>query len=170
MKKPLLLIKSGFTLIEIILVIVVITILMTATMRFGSSRIVDLKAQSLKEQFVGYYNEIYSQNMTSSFRDQIKYQTLTMTFETGFQYHTNNNIPVIEPKFSVIEFTGRMLDAQLLSSVDITFVPYVFGCTIASAGTTGDMFSFKLYVPENGKQYCFEIASETCKLIEKRCN
>jgi prepilin-type N-terminal cleavage/methylation domain-containing protein len=169
MKKTFVLIKSGFTLIEIILVIVVITILMTATMKFGSNRIIDLKSQSLKEHFIGYYNELYSQNITSSFRDQTKYQTLTMTFKTGFQYYTNNNVPIIEPKFSVIEFTGLMLDTQLLSSVDITLVPYVFGCTIASAGTTGDLFSFRLLVPENGKQYCFEIASETCKLIEKRC-
>jgi len=74
--------KKGFTLIEMVIVLVVIGILMAATMKFGSGRIVDLKAQSLKEDFIGWYNEIYSQNMTSSFRDGIKYTTLTVGFQS----------------------------------------------------------------------------------------
>ncbi|MEI7557408.1 MAG: type II secretion system protein [bacterium] len=52
MKKLFILSKKGFTLIEMLIVIVVVSILMTAVMRFGSSRISDLKAQSLKEEFV----------------------------------------------------------------------------------------------------------------------
>lgn len=78
--------KRGFTLIEMMIVLLVVGILMAATMRFGSNRIVDLKAQSIKEQFVGYYNDIYSQNMTSSFRDGKKYQTLTVVMTTGIYY------------------------------------------------------------------------------------
>ena len=74
--------KKAFTLIEMVIVLVIIGILMAATMRFGSNRIVDLKAQSIKEQFVGWYNEIYSQNMTSSFRDGKKYQRLTVVLDT----------------------------------------------------------------------------------------
>jgi prepilin-type N-terminal cleavage/methylation domain-containing protein len=81
--------KKGFTLIEMMIVLVIIGILMAATMRFGSGRIVDLKAQSLKEQFVGYYNEIYSQNMTSSFRDGKKYQVLTISFGSGTWYQVD---------------------------------------------------------------------------------
>ena len=89
MKKALVLIKSGFTLIEMLIVLVVIGILMAATMRFGSGRIVDLKAQSIKEQFVGYYNDLYSQNMTSSFRDGKKYQHLALNFGSGILYQVD---------------------------------------------------------------------------------
>jgi prepilin-type N-terminal cleavage/methylation domain-containing protein len=74
--------KKAFTLIEMVIVLLVVGVLMAATMRFGSGRIVDLKAQSIKEQFVGYYNEIYGQNMTSSFRDGKKYEQLTVILHT----------------------------------------------------------------------------------------
>jgi prepilin-type N-terminal cleavage/methylation domain-containing protein len=78
--------KKGFTLIEMAVVLLIIGILMAATMRFGSGRIVDLKAQSTKEQFIGRYNDLYSQNMTSSFRNGKKYETLTIVMNTGVYY------------------------------------------------------------------------------------
>jgi prepilin-type N-terminal cleavage/methylation domain-containing protein len=96
--------KKGFTLLEMVIVLLVIGILMAATMRFGSGRIVDLKAQSIKEQFVGYYNDLYSQNMTSSFRDGQKYQTLTVVLTTGIYYlldtiaQMNTRLPNMEIK------------------------------------------------------------------------
>ncbi|MCX6823787.1 MAG: type II secretion system protein [candidate division SR1 bacterium] len=162
--------KKGFTLIEMMIVLVIIGVLMAATMRFGSNRITDLKAQSLKEQFVGYYNEIYGQNMTSSFRDGKKYQTLVVSFESGMWYKIDQGPFVVEPKLSALTFHELLLDDQTTDHINLTFVPYRLGCFITSSqGTTGDLFSFQVYMPENGKQYCFEIKSETCKLIEQRC-
>jgi len=162
--------KKGFTLIEMLIVLVIIGILMAATMKFWSNRIVDLKAQSLKEQFVGYYNEIYSQNLTSSFRDTIKYQKLTITFQSWVRYQVDQRPFVIEPKLSALTFRQFMLDGQETNSLQIVFTPYTLSCAlIGSQWTTGQLFAFQTYVPENGKQYCFEIKSETCKLIETHC-
>ncbi len=162
--------KKGFTLIEIVIVLVVIGILMAATMRFGSGRIVDLKAQSLKEDFVGYYNEIYNQNMTSSYRDQKHYQGLTMSFNSGMSFQIDDNPVLVAPHISVLTFRGLILDTQTVSSsVQIQLVPYILWCILSSQGITGNIFSFQLYVPQNDKQYCFEIKSETCKLVEIRC-
>lgn len=158
--------KKGFTLIEMVIVLLVVGILMAATMRFGSNRIVDLRAQSLKEQFIGYYNELYSQNMTSSFRDGKKYQQLTMTFETDMWYQVDWG----EKKLSPFVFRGLMLDSGEVWSVQIVFTPYVLWCPLVSDGNTGNVFTFQMYVAENAKQYCFEIKSETCKLIEQRCD
>jgi hypothetical protein len=67
-------------------------------------------------------------------------------------------------------FTGLALDTHPFPNIDITLVPYILWCTIASAWTTWSLFSFQLSIPKNGKQYCFEIKSETCKLVEIRCN
>ena len=117
--------KKGFTLIEIVIVLVVIGILMTATMRFGSGRIVDLKAQSLKEDFVGYYNELYNQNMTSSYRNEKQYKFLTMNFGTGMSYQLDSAPFVLEPNLSAVTFRELMLDAQKTSSVQIQLVPYM---------------------------------------------
>ena len=161
--------KKGFTLIEMVIVLLIIGILMAATMRFWSGRIVDLKAQSLKEQFVGYYNEFYGQNMTSSFRDGKKYQILTITFDTGIWYQVDQGPFVVEPKLSGLVFRQLMLDNQQVAMVNLQLTPYILWCSLTSQSTTGSTFSFETYVPENGKQYCFEIKAETCKLVETKC-
>lgn len=163
--------KKGFTLIEMAIVILVIGILMAATMRFGSGRITDLKAQSLKEQFVGWYNELYSQNMTSSFRDGKKYQQLTIVFTT-WAYYLVDKLPIpLDSTLSDIRIQNMRFDQEsvLVSVASLSFVPYSLWCTITTAATTGAVLYFDLFVPENGKQYCFEIKAETCKLIETRC-
>ena len=115
-----------------LIVLVIIGILMAATMRFGSGRIVDLKAQSLKEQFVGYYNDLYSQNMTSSFRDGKKYKTLTVTFESGTWYQIDQGPFVVDPKLSSLTFRQFMLDDQSVGSVMLQFTPYILGCVLTS--------------------------------------
>ncbi|MEI8090965.1 MAG: type II secretion system protein [bacterium] len=75
--------KKAFTLIEMVLVLVIIGILMGVTMKFGSNRITDLKAQSLKDKFVDTYSEVQSQNLASSYHQQYRYTTLTLTFGSG---------------------------------------------------------------------------------------
>lgn len=162
--------KKGFTLIEMMVVIVIIGILMAATMKFWSGRITDLKAQSLKEDFIWWYNEIYSQNMTSSFRDGVKYSTLSIGFQSWTWYQINWWAPVLADKLSSITFRSLMIDGKSTDIAYLHYLPYTLGCSITSSRwDTGDMFSLQVYVPENGKQYCFEITSETCKLIETRC-
>lgn len=155
-------------------VLLVIGILMAATMRFGSGRIVDLKAQSIKEQFVGWYNEIYSQNMTSSFRDGKKYEQLTVVFDSGASYIVDKISSLLDPKLAGMELQNFRFDIDTETSfrgVNLFFVPYKLWCTITDAESTSwEILYFDLVIPENGKQYCFEIKAETCKLIETRCN
>ena len=169
MKNSFILAKKAFTLMEILIVIVIIGILLAVTMRFWSGRINDLKAQSYKEQFVSYYNELYSQNMTSSFRDATKYKQLNILFSSGISYQLDGVRPASASDFSSLLFRDFLLDSWAASSVQLQFVPYELWCGISSPTATGAVVSFHAYMPENGKQYCFEIASETCKLIEKRC-
>jgi len=143
---------------------------MAATMRFGSGRIVDLKAQSTKEQFIGRYNDLYSQNMTSSFRNGKKYETLTIVMNTGV-YYIVDELAQTNPDFLWFEIHNVHFDTDVssLSTATIEFVPYQLWCEITNGYTSWDILSFEFYIPENGKQYCFEIPSETCKLIETRC-
>lgn len=156
--------KKSFTLIEMAIVLLVIGVLMASTMRFGSNRIVDLKAQSLKEEFVAWYNDLYSQNLTSSFRNGQKYTSLMITFQSGVWYQIDQGPFVIDSKLSGILFRNLMIDGKSLQGVALHFVPYMIGCEFS-----GHVFSFQILIQENGKQYCFEIPSETCKLMETRC-
>jgi prepilin-type N-terminal cleavage/methylation domain-containing protein len=74
--------KKAFTLIELMIVITVIGILMGVTMKFGSNRIVDLKAQSLKDKFVDNYAMVQSQNLASSYHGTGRYTTGEIIFDT----------------------------------------------------------------------------------------
>jgi hypothetical protein len=53
---------------------------------------------------------------------------------------------------------------------NLVFTPYQLWCAITDGTTSWNILYFDLIIPDNGKQYCFEITSETCKLIETRCN
>jgi len=162
--------KKGFTLIEMMIVLVIIGILMAATMNFWSNRIVDLKAQSLKEQFVGYYNELYSQNMTSRFRDGKKYEQLSINFSTGISYSLDGIWFSSDPKLAGIEVKNMRFADTLFATAALLLRPYTLWCAItSSAGASWNVLFFNLVVPQNGKQYCFEIKSETCKLVETTC-
>lgn len=156
--------------IEMAVVLLIIGILMGATMKFGSGRIVDLKAQSTKEQFIGRYNDIYSHNMTSSFRDGKKYETLTIVMHTGIYYSIDKSVQIDTNLFG-FEIQNLRFDTEVssLSTAHIAFVPYQLWCTITHGYMSWNILSFEFYIPENGKKYCFEIPSETCKLIETRC-
>ena len=144
---------------------------MAATMRFWSNRIVDLKAQSIKEQFVWYYNDLYSQNMTSSFRDGKKYEKLTVVLSTGV-YYLLDTIPKVDTTLSRMQIKNLhfMSGSTPFTTASLFFLPYHIWCAITNGSATWSILYFNVMIPENGKQYCFEIPSETCKLIETRCN
>ena len=101
--------------------------------------------------------------MTSSFRDGKKYERLGVVFESGISYQADDR-DLVNFSFDGIQFDNFLVDGEEVDSVSLGFVPYTLGCSFG-----GIRFSFEIFVPENGKQYCFEIAAETCKLIEKRC-
>lgn len=161
--------KKAFTLVEMAIVLLVIGVLMAATMKFWSNRIVDLKAQSIKENFVGRYNDIYSQNIVSSFRNGTQYKTLTLVLAPQPLYIVDD-LTFTDKQLTDFQLQDISLDDT--SSVEFTnliFTPYELGCTITDGRTTWDLVRFTFFVPENGKQYCFEIKAETCKLIEQHC-
>ncbi len=155
-----------------VIVLLIIGILMAATMRFWSNRIVDLKAQSIKEQFVGYYNDLYGQNMTSSFRNGQKYDTLTFVLMTGMYYKLDNVAIMNNTISNKLEIRNlRFLpEGTSFPGVNLSLVPYHLWCVITHGSATWNTLYFDLIIPENGKQYCFEISSQTCKLIEYRCD
>ena len=161
--------KKAFTLIEIVLVLLIISILLVATMHFGSNRIIDLKAQSSKESFESYYRDLSRQNLTSSFRDGVHYERLSIVLDTRMSYQLDSG--------SIVSQFPQNLSIQNIfawsSSVDsaqIILTPYHLWCSLFANGhRIEDVLRFGLLIPENGKQYCFEITDQTCTLREVIC-
>ncbi len=163
--------RKAFTLIEIVIVLLVIGILMGATMRFWSNRITDLKAQTIKEQFVGRYNDLYSQNMTSSFHNGQKYEKMTVVLGQPFFYLLDaaSFTDSIITWYQLTKFRFQP-EGTTFTTANLVFAPYKLWCNILDNDNPWDRLYFDFIVPENGKKYCFEIPSETCKLIENRCD
>ncbi len=151
--------KKAFTLIEMVLVLVIIGILMGVTMKFGSNRITDLKAQSLKDKFVDTYSEVQSQNLASSYHQQYRYTTLTLTFGSGIVATYDGS--------GAVQLFSDTQDMQIKNIVwpsTLFLTPYHMGCT----SKEWTWMSFALEVNGN-KTYCFQIVTDTCKLIEIAC-
>lgn len=148
--------KKGFTLIEIIIVISIIAILLTVTMRFWSSRIDILKYQAGKEQFVNAYDRLYTQHLTSNYHEWTRYESLTLRLgSSGFNYFWDTG--EVQYVTTTMPFAISGID-----ETSMVFKPYVVGCDME----TGVVF--QLIVDEK-KTYCFSIKNDTCKLVEERC-
>lgn len=153
--------KKAFTLIELMIVITVIGILMGVTMKFSSNRIVDLKAQSLKDRLVDDYAMIQSQNLASSYHGENRYSTWTLTLWNWMlvQYDGSGDIQL----FSDMQ---HMNIKHISWASSLLFTPYRMGCLLSGGGWT--WVSFDLEVNGN-KTYCFSISSATCTLKEIIC-
>ena len=57
--------------------------------------------------------------------DGKKYQTLTITFETGIWYQVDQGPFVVEPKLSGLVFRQLMLDNQQVTIVNLQLTPYI---------------------------------------------
>lgn len=175
-------VKKGFTLVETLLVIVVITILMTITMHFWSKRIDELKYQSNKEKFITAYERLYAQNMTSNYYEGVRYDQLDIAINLsgwiGINFIRSNEgsiSPFYEPSDIILKdifIDSWSINTQILLSLK----PYVLGCSLM--GFVGDEYeqnaltwsriTFTMIIGGR-KSYCFSINNDTCKLIEQKC-
>ena len=165
--------KKWFTLIEIVLVLIVISVLIGIILRFGSNRIVDLKSQNNREQFISFYDNLYSSNLISNYHNTNRYEKLNIQIWSWifFTYDDSNLQTDSNLKSTQIHVIG--LDNQNVENVNLQLTPYNIGCEIFSKKDssilTWNLISFQLFSQDNQKEYCFEIWSDTCKLIEKKC-
>lgn len=157
--------KKAFTLIELLVVIGVLTILFGMGMNFGNSRITQLKAQTMKERFVGNYTSLLDQRLISSYQGTLRYRELKVSFGSGVFYSFDNGaITSLFPLNQSMQLSGLSLDGNMLDNFVLTALPYRLSCV---PSLSGDVFTFRLR--SLWVDYCFSIDIATCRLRETTC-
>lgn len=166
----------GFTLIEMLLVIVIIGILMLMVFRFGGDRLQLLQMQTTKETIVGFREDVINNNRTSSYIVDQNYQTVDLTFTTqssqmiatyisatGAVILTEQSKPFANASWTITT------SWNVLETLTLGYTPYELGCVIESNGQSYSQAMLKLESLANPKAYCFAILAQTCMVQEVVC-
>lgn len=170
---------KAFTLIELIIVIVIISVLMAATMRFGWDRIRLLNNKNIQEQFLSSFSSLQAENNMTNYHLGKNYQELKINFllwEKFFSYSYHNQDSILDSKTTSIEWWNYkiskiILDWNVLKEANILMKPYTLWCTITNNDGSSSWKNLKLWILVNdNKEYCFSIESNNCKIKTIFCS
>jgi len=169
-------VKGAFTLLEIIIVIIIIGILIAATMRFWGGRVSFLNNKNVKEQFISSYDQLYSDNVLSSYYMWEIYTNLNINFESWlswFDYvYVDRDWNEIFSDFAGIEVGNYVINKIEINwikkdEISLEFTPYVLWCSVG--GQIDDSVNIEIIV-NHDKAYCFEISPDSCRIEKISCD
>lgn len=147
-------------------------VLMSITMRFGSSRIHDLDAQTTKEQFVNSYQQFISRVLGTNYYNEQRYTGVSLDFSSGsrglFAVYDGFDSGIILFDSDRIVLDSFSLGKTPVERLFLQFVPYQIWCSMKSKEAIGSGMSFRMRI-NNDKQYCFVIQSPLCKIEQATC-
>lgn len=165
----------GFTLMEILVVIVIIGILMTMVFRFGGDRLQLLQMQTTKETIVGFREEVINANRTSSYIAEQNYQTVDVIFTTQTSQMTANYISTTgaviysDQSKPFANAFWTIVDPAGAETLTLRYTPYKLGCAIDVDGQSQEQALLTFQALGNTKTYCFAILAQTCMVQEVAC-
>ena len=173
--------KKGFTLIELMIVIVIIGFLIGTWMRLNWWSLEKLRAKSAAEEVSSFFDTTFLQIQASNYENWKAYTGIDLTLNKGtnfvpYEYHLNNENHSIEEENITWEFgwdftiTDITWDNTSLESVKIKYIPFHPNCNFETTPSWTDInkvyFSVK---PKGLKKACFEIDYNYCKLKTITC-
>lgn len=188
--------KKWFTLIEMLIVIVIIGILLTLSMRISWDRIQVLKTKSVWEQIVYNYNNLYVKNLLTNYYGQEMYENMVIRFskwDTKLSYFydtypdsestSDNDYWLSEiVQWWKYEVENVYFDWNLNKSSNdnktayVVFEPYKIWCKISDENPKESDSNVPEYNRLNidllvnwSRKYCFEIHSDLCKMEVTDC-
>lgn len=184
--------KKWFTLIEMLIVIVIIGILLTLSMRISWDRIQILKTKSVWEQVVYNYNNLYAKNLLTNYYERDMYDNMVIRFvwwDTKLYYYYKTGSDVVEstadnnPRLSEIvqwwkyEVEKIYFDWNKNTNESyVVFEPYKIWCKLLNKDPKDfddsvleyNALNIDLLVNWKNK-YCFKISKDLCKLEVVDC-
>jgi prepilin-type N-terminal cleavage/methylation domain-containing protein len=175
---------SGFTLIELTIVLVVIGVIMSVTLRLSWSYLKDLDFKSIKDEFVSTFVLQISQVTSSNYHSNQKVTHFTQELSTGSRltgsYRAQDGVIQTVPfKFvhgGINRIWQQGKSQEWIGNLMIRQEPYRLGCEVSFTGTknegvrlsTGSMFLL-LSSPRTAKRYCLKLQLSTCKMQDIGC-
>ena len=166
--------KNGFTLVEMLVVIVIIWILMLIGLGLNWSSLEQIKAKSAREELTTFFDAIFLQINVSNYEHQKVYTGIELTLSGGdskLSYHYLGDSPEVQSQSGDLVgnfiITGLTGDTLTLDSAKIRYQPFSPSCEI----NEGNISSLSFSVRPKGKQdACFKLESQYCKLQSVACN
>lgn len=160
-----------FTLIEMLMVLVVISLILWMTMYLWSENIFKLKYKTTKEEFLSTFNAFYINSLGSNYINQSRFNELKLELFSG-----GNGIPYSyiwdaynqswEKKINLLEISNIKIDSWTIQNqTTIQIEPYKLWCKI---NLTWSRLDFKIIVNKT-KTYCLYLLSQNCKIKEQIC-
>ena len=176
--------KRGFTLIEMVIVLIIMWILLMVTIALSGDQIQKIKNKAIKESILAEWQSHYSRNLWSSSFAWNIYDTMQVNIEKGsnqidFVYiqkdenenHKQKNVKFtdkFEIKYITKNYYSNVSDPELImgTGISLQYKPYQMYCHIWWENENSADNLVLIMTVDNNRDYCFEIQRQNCRLLE----
>ena len=165
---------KAFTLIEMVIVLIIIWIILTATVFLSGEQIQKVKNKTVKESILAEMQSRYSRNLWSSSYAWKIYDTMHLNLVNGgnsfnFKYtywdtlnQENTFTDNFEIKYIAMDYNFTPTLPWSEDELNIEYNPYKISCKIWD-----DNDSATIIARVNDKRdYCFDINKNNCRMVE----
>ncbi len=167
--------KSWFTLFEMLIVLITISLILWMTIYFWSENIFKLKYKTSKEEFLSTFSSFYINSLWSNYINQNRFSKLDLNLFSWnnwilYSYIWDISNQTWEKKVNLIQISDLQINNWAIQNQSIIEIrPYQLWCEIKDNNNhTWFRLDFKIIVNKT-KTYCLYILSENCKIKEQVC-
>ncbi len=164
----------GFTLIEMVIVLVIMWILLLMTTWLSAQQIQKVKDETIKESILSEMQTRYSRNLWSSSFAWKMYDTMEVTLtkwenKIDFKYNTKDEDTenTFTNRFEIIHLGTNYTPPSASSSLEaisLKYTPYKISCVIWDSSENKNLVIIASV--NDNRDYCFEINQKNCRLTE----
>lgn len=154
---------SGFTILEIVIVMVVMGIVLSMTMNLGREYTQRVRFQQEKEQFLSAFSRFSSYARSSNLAADLPYQELRITLKAAsIDAVTNTDIQIGS---YMLQKSSLVLPLQTYT---LLLIPYGIGCSLVENPAMQEVEFDHISAAWQWKA-CFSLVLPTCTIQEHPC-